>query len=416
MRSQKIDFEAMIHRVITLYRNAYGGISTDIWLLAFVMLINRSGTMVIPFLSIYLTQALHFSLPDAGLMVGCGGIGGILGIYLGGKLTDKVGHYYVQIVSLIMAGCLFFVLMQMRSLPSLCITIFCLSLIGEAFRPANSTSIAYYSTPDNRTRSYSLNRLAINLGWAIGPALGGIFATIGYQYLFIADGLTNLLAAVFLLFFVKNKNKEEVEMADNQAEITNNDGITQPLTSPLKDAVFVRFLIFTTLFAIPFMAFFTVGPVFWKKELGISEFWIGMLMAGNGLLVALVEMILIYFIEHRQSKITFISWGVLFCAASYLLFNLFPRWAWIVPFSIVVATMSEMFTMPFMNSFTIERSVSQNRGQYAAYYSMCYSVAHIAAPVLGMQIAAKYGFHTLWWLFIGLCLVSFWGFRSILSK
>lgn len=380
----------------------------EIWLLAAVMFINRSGTMVIPFMSVYLTQSLHFSLPDAGLVVSCAGVGGILGVYLGGKLTDKLGHYYVQLVSLALGGLTFFVLMQMRTLPTLCATIFLLNLVGEGFRPANSASIAYYSTPENRTRAYALNRLAINLGWSIGPALGGIFASIGYKYLFMADGLTNIFAAVFLALLVKNRNAESYPT-------THQTEATAIAKSAFSDGIFMRMLPFTVLFATCFMTFFSIVPVFWRSELKISEFYIGLLLGVNGLLVAAIEMLLIYRIEHLRSKLRYIGWGVLLCGLSYLWFVVFQGAIWILPVAVVTVTFSEMLAMPFLNSFTIERSNAQNRGQYSALYSMCYSLAQVTAPILGGQIAARYGFYVLWAVLVGITLVSYAGFRWLES-
>ncbi len=396
----------MLQKTATLYRNAYGGISREIWLLAFVMFINRSGTMVIPFMSVYLTQALHFSLPNAGLVVSCAGAGGIMGTYFGGKLTDKIGHYYVQMASLGLGGMMFFVLMQMHTLPTLCITTFCLSLVGEAFRPANATSIAFYSTPENRTRAYAINRLAINLGWAIGPALGGFFATIGYKYLFITDGITNISAALVLVLLVKNRNSTSV------TEHTNEDVATVP-QSAFRDGIYLRFVVFTTLFAIGFMQFFSIVPVFWKTQLHVNEFYIGLLLGANGLLVAAFEMILIYNIETLRPKLTFISWGVLLCGFSYLLFVVFQEVVWILPFTVVTITLSEMLAMPFMNSFTMDRSTPKTRGQYSALYAMCYSTAQVVAPVLGGQIAAAYGYYVLWGGIIGFMLIAFVGFRWV---
>src|SRR5439155_8437841 len=46
--------------------------------------------------------------------------------------------------------------------------------------------------------AFAVYRLAINLGMAIGPAVGGILATISFRYLFLADGATSLAAAAVL--------------------------------------------------------------------------------------------------------------------------------------------------------------------------------------------------------------------------
>ena len=88
---------------------------------------------------------------------------------------------------------------------------FILSLVNEAFRPANNTAIAQYSRPENRTRSYSLNRLAINLGWAIGGTLGGFIASFNYHLLFWIDGFTNIIAAIMLYYLLKPADAEEKE-------------------------------------------------------------------------------------------------------------------------------------------------------------------------------------------------------------
>ncbi|MDP4218385.1 MAG: MFS transporter, partial [Bacteroidota bacterium] len=183
-------------RAIALYRNAYSGLSKPTWLLSVVMLVNRSGTMVIPFMTIYLTQpAMGYSIGQAGVVMGMFGLGAVCGGFMGGRLTDQFGFHRVQWMTLTGGGVLFMVLGQMKSFPLICLCTFLLSLVNDAFRPANSTAIAHYSKEENRTRSYSLNRLAINLGWAVGGAIGGVLASINYHLLFWVDGATNIIAA-----------------------------------------------------------------------------------------------------------------------------------------------------------------------------------------------------------------------------
>src|SRR6202166_3007903 len=193
------------------------------------MLVNRSGTMVLPFMTIYLT-GIGFSLFQAGIVVGMFGAGAICGGYIGGKLTDKIGFHRIQLVTLVGGGFLFILLGLMKSYPLICIFTFILSLVNEAFRPANNTAIAIYSRPENRTRSFSLNRLAINLGWAIGGTLGGFIASFNYRLLFWIDGFTNIIAAFMLYYLLKPAIPEEKKTASS----------IQPLEkiSPLKDKKF----------------------------------------------------------------------------------------------------------------------------------------------------------------------------------
>src|SRR5689334_6085921 len=146
----------MLSRTIQLYKKAYSGLSINSWYLCLVMFINRSGTMVIPFMTIYCTQKLHFTVEQTGIIMGLFGIGSLLGAFIGGKITDKYGFYYVQVLALLIGGLLFILLGFQRTFVSVGIFSFILSACNDAFRPANSTAVAHYSTEQNRTRSNSL--------------------------------------------------------------------------------------------------------------------------------------------------------------------------------------------------------------------------------------------------------------------
>jgi MFS family permease len=189
----------MLASTVQLYKNAYRGLSRKTWYLSIVMLVNRSGTMVLPFMTIYCTQKLSFSITQAGIVVGLFGLGAVVGAFFGGRITDRFGFYPQQHYSTFSGGIMFIITGYMESFITLCISSFILSMFNESFRPANATAIAYYSVEDNRTRSYSLNRLAINLGWAVGGALGGFLAGVNYHLLFWVDGCTNIASAFLLL-------------------------------------------------------------------------------------------------------------------------------------------------------------------------------------------------------------------------
>ena len=137
------------------------------------------------------------------------GAGAIAGAFIGGKITDKFGFYYQQLASLLLGGIMFIITGFLQTYLSLCIGTFILSLCNESFRPANAAAIAHYSLPENRTRSYSLNRLAINLGWAVGGALGGLLASIDYHLLFWVDGATNIMAALLLVYLLRPSKQEK---------------------------------------------------------------------------------------------------------------------------------------------------------------------------------------------------------------
>jgi predicted MFS family arabinose efflux permease len=397
----------MLTAAAKTYRNAYSGLSKQTWLLSLIMLINRSGTMVIPFMTLYLTSPeMGYTIGEAGIVFGLFGAGAFSGAWLGGRLTDKIGFYPVQLFTLAIGGLLFFLLGQMKTYPLICIFTFLLSFVNESFRPANSTAIAFYSKESNRTRSYSLNRLAINLGWALGSGLGGLLAHINYELLFWVDGCTNLAAALMLWLFLKPVRFK------SPAKKKADEPVIQ---SAYKDKTYLSFVVITMLFACCFFQLFTNLPVYFKKELHFTEPFIGFLMAINGIIIALVEMVLIYKLEGRRKNMIYITIGVFMVGLSFLMLNLHGSFVAIASTMIVLVTFGEILSMPFMNSYWITRTQQANRGEYAAIYTMAWSAAQTLGPLGGAQLAQYSGFNILWWAVGGLSILTsfaFWKFHK----
>lgn len=381
----------MLQKTFSLYKNAYSGLSPETWWLSITMLINRSGTMVIPFLTIYLTRPeMGYSIGQAGIVMGLFGLGAVVGAYISGKLTDKIGFYPIQLFTLFFGGILFIILGHLKTYGWICVGTFVLSMVNEAFRPANSTAIAFYSKEGNRTRSYALNRLSINLGWAVGNAIGGLLAYYNYQLLFWVDGITNILAALFMFVVLKPAKGGKVS-----APATNET----PDHSAYKDRIYLLFVVLVTLFASCFFQLFTNLTAYFRNELHFSERFIGLLGAINGIVIVLIEMVIIFRIEGKRQNTFFIIRGVFLCGLAYVMLVLLPlEMKWVAILMILMMTAGEIFSMPFMNSFWISRTTMYNRGQYAALYTVAWATAQTLGPAIGAQIAQFAGFTILWWL------------------
>jgi predicted MFS family arabinose efflux permease len=391
----------MLSYTIQLYKKAYSGLSRNSWYLCLVMFINRSGTMVIPFMTIYCTQKLHFTVEQAGIIMGLFGIGSLLGAFVGGKVTDKYGFYYVQIFALLVGGLLFILLGFQRTFISIGIVSFILSVCNDSFRPANYAAIVHYSTDENKTRSNSLNRLAVNLGWAFGGFLGGTLAHINYNLLFWVDGSTNIAAALLLLRLIPiSKIVTPVKNAIN--------ALTD--ISAYRDTTYLIFISLVILFATCFFQLFTMQPLFYKTQWHYSELYIGALMGINGLLIVFFEMIVIHSLEGKKHPLQYIFWGVLLTGAGFVLLNFLYPAHYSALIIVVFITLGEMLSMPFMNSFWIMRTTPRNRGEYAALYTMAWSTAQIISPVIGGQVISYSGFNLLWWITGAICLCASVGF------
>jgi MFS family permease len=395
----------MLNKSLSLYKSSFSGFSREVWLLSVVMLINRSGTMVIPFLSVYLSQVMGFTLGQTGWVMSCFGAGSVLGSFIGGKLSDTIGYYKVQFWSLFLSGMAFICLGYGNSLISICIIVFIASTIADAFRPANFAALAAYSKKENRTRAIALLRMAVNLGWAVGPAIGGyVAATLGYNWLFWIDGLTCIFAAIYFRIALKEKVKTK------KVEEEPEEETALLVTTAWKDHAFLFFLLFTLINALAFMQLLSSLPVFFKQEILLNEGTIGQLMAMNGLIIAIVEMPLIFVIEKQFKSWQMICVGTILIGISYIIFNVFGLSTATAVSCMLLMTFGEMLSLPFIATMALGFSGDENRGQYMALFTMTYSVSHIFAPNIGMQIAGGMGFYSLWWVIMSLCIISSLGF------
>lgn len=399
----------MLTKTISLYKSAYGGLSKSTWWLSLVMLINRSGTMVVPFMTMYLTQHIGVSISKAGFAMSLFGVGAIIGALIGGKLTDRIGSYYVQIWTLVGGGIMFIVLGQMKSYNAICLCTFLLAIVNEAFRPANSVAIAHYSKQENRTRSYSLNRLAINLGWAVGGGIGGLIASYNYELLFWVDGFTNLSGAALLYFVLAPSRNVATEVKVKKEKVAGR--------TAYQDTNYLIFIFLLFLFAMCFFQLFTTIPVFYKEQFYLSVSFIGLIMAINGLLIALFEMITIFKLEGRRPLLHFISAGVVLIALAYFMLNapILDK-AVLAIVVMLLFTVGEILSMPFMNSYFISRTLPHNRGQYAALFTVAWASAQAIGPFIGSLIAEKYGYTILWLVVGSVCILIAGLYRLLHNK
>lgn len=368
----------------------FEGLSKSIWILAFVNLINRCGSMIMCFLSLYITEALGYDITYAGYAMAIYGGGAIAGQQLGGYLTDRIGYKKVQLGSFILTGSMILVLMNMHNFIMLCGVLFLLNMVSEAFRPANSVAISAYSSDETRTRSFSLMRMAFNLAVAFALTMGGWLITLGWHYIFWADALTCFAAGLALFLLVPDGESRKEKVIYTQAE--------SPVSvSPYRDKLYRRFIFITFLGAMAFMQIIWTLPPFFKTVYGWDEFRIGAVSAVNGVVVLFLEMPLVHRLEKNWPPLRTIRTGLFIYAFSYLLLCLPPSWQWTSALMYMVfISFGEIMVMPFSITWATRLAPQGRQGQYMSAYGMAYAVANIAAPLMGTQIIYHFGYNILW--------------------
>ena len=396
--------------LIQLYKNSFSGLSKDVWYIALIYLVNRCGEMVIPFMSLYLTSQLGFTKTQTGIVLFCFGLGALTGSNLGGMLSDSIGNFKVMAISLIGSGITFISIIFFTDFYQLSAWLFLTAIFTSMFSPAAFSAVSFWGDAENPTRGYSLLRMAINLGIAIGPAIGGLLANkVGYSWLFIADGMTCFVAVITLFYVLGHRNfKYKRDIKKPKA-----------LKSPYKDPILLLFLFFNLINMVAFFQILFSVPVYFKEVVGLQENLIGYFFTVNGILVFLLEMPIVYMIEKKNNFIKPMVLGALLIGVSYACLSIFsiPLLA-IGLYSLLVA-LGEVINFPFIPTLSMRRADEASQGKYMGVVSMMFALAYLFAPIAGLPVIEIVGFNTYFYMAAGLSVISaicLWGLKPYFKE
>jgi predicted MFS family arabinose efflux permease len=375
----------MFRAVARAYQSAFSGLPRECWILAGALLVNRSGTMVLPFLSLWLTQERGLALPRAAVILALYGFGSIAGSGLGGGLSDRIGATRMQQISLAGGGVALLWLGTLQHFATIAGAAFVAGLALDAFRPAVMADMARRAPPSIQVRAFALLRLAANLGMGIGPAVGGFLALVGYRWLFVADALTCWLAAGVLTFALTRPAATEAVRAGDSARAGG---------SVLTDVPFLLLLGLSVALASVFFQTLSTLPLYLHREHGFREDKIGMLLALNPLIIVFCEMILVHWAE-RRDRLRLIGLGALLICTGFGLIPLDASTPFLA-FTIAIWTLGEMLALPQLNTVVARRAGPGRHGHYMGMYTMSFSAAFAFAPGLGTWIYDHFGPRTLW--------------------
>ena len=385
----------MFARILNVYRAAFAGLPRDVWRLAFAVLVNRSGAMVLPFLGLYVTEAR--GLPEsaaAAVLVayGCGSIGGTIA---GGALCNRVGALKVQQLSLVGAGFCYFIIPITRSFPLLLAVVALASFVADAFRPATMTAVVDAAPGPVRTRALALIRLAANLGFSVGPTVGGILASFDYFWLFVGDAVTCWMAC----FVIARAARRQVPPPGAHASGAPG-GADNARRAAHRDGPFLGLLALSFVLTLALFQTFSTLPLFLHDSYGLGERTIGLLLGSNGLMIALFEMVLLRRVEVYPPLRVVAIGSALLCGGLALL--PLGRGILLAIAAMTVLTVGEMLSLPMTNSLAASRGGPGSRGAYMGMYSAAFSAAFIVAPPAGLFIYSHFGGNALWFAVGGL--------------
>jgi MFS family permease len=368
-----------------------GRLPREVWVLSAVTLINRAGTMALPFLVLYLTESLKLSKQQSGLVLVFYGLGAIITAPLAGKLCDLIGSLRVMKASLFLSGAALFSFPLAHSFLAVSLITILWAVISEAFRPASMSILGEAVSTGQHKAAFALNRLAINLGMSVGPVVGGFLAEASFSALFIVDGVSSLAAGAVLAATRWPARREE---ASPEMKSKSDAGAAAKPLSVLADRRLLWFLALMIPVEIIFFQSQGAMPLYVVDGLHISKSMYGMLLTINSVLIILVEVPLNLAMAHWSHKRA-VALGALLTGAGFGALA-FASNAWAIVATVIVWTFGEMIIFPSSLAFVADIAPAERRGVYSGLYFMSFSVAMMIGPWIGLAILERFGATALW--------------------
>ncbi len=394
----------MLRAAVRIYADAFRGLPGDVWRLSIGLLLTRAGTMVLPFLSLYLVREMGYDAGVAATVLFAFGMGSVAGSYAGGELSGRVGTLGVQIVSLILAGFAFLAVPQLHSFTALTFAVFVAGALNDTYRPACMAAVVEVAPAAVLARSMGLMRLAANAGIAVGPAVGGLLAAVDYRWIFVGDAVTCWLAAAWLFLTLRGR---EIQGPRQNAE----EAVEGP--SLWTDGPFMAFLGLVLLASLVLFQAFNTLPLYLVDDYGFDEPLVGLVFAFSTGLIVVFEMVLIKSLEHRDPA-RLLGFGFFLMCVGFGLLP-FGRGIAFAALAVTVWTFGEMLALPFSNVLVAQRAAAGRAGQAMGMYSAVFSVAAVLAPIIGLPVLDRYGGDVLWTA-AGLIGIPLWIGMAVLAR
>ncbi|HWU10177.1 MAG TPA: MFS transporter [Streptomyces sp.] len=373
-------------RIGAAVRDGTTGLPKQFWWLWTSTLINRLGSFVTTFLTLYLTTERGYSISYAGLVTALYGIGGSAAALIGGVLADRAGRRTTLLISQVATAITTAALGFVENPVLVAVVAMLVGISSNAQRPAVQAMMADIVPAKDRVRAFSLNYWAINIGFAVGSSAAGLIAQHGYQLLFLIGSAATLLCGLVVFAKIPETRPAPSASGDSSGEVG--------IGSVARDGKFMTLVLLSFLIAMLFQQAPTSLPVSMSGE-GLTSANYGLVISVNGILIVLLQIPLTRLIDNRnQGSLMLIS--CLLCAGGWGL----TAMATSVPFyalTVGVWTLAEIIHSPTNMGLVISLSPTHARGRYQGMYSLAWQAASFVGPLLAGTTIDRFG-DTTWWL------------------
>ena len=359
-------------------------------------LLNRAGSFVVVFLTIYASENLGFGVPFATACMGVFGIGSMVGSILGGQLADQIGRRIVMLMSLFGGAAMLLLLGTLENRWAFMAAVGIFATVVDMYRPAAGAMIADVVSIDRRPHAFALMYISINLGFAIAPIVGGWLAEISYSLLFLGDAITMSLYGVIITMFIGETlpaNTSKTPGHTKQGIQSDQIPVLLAIKRMVSDTPFVVFCAANFLMMLVFMQCISTVPIY-LRQCGFSNAQYGMLMSINGVMIVVMQLPATQWLS-RYRVMSVVTVGGVLIAFGFGSLGLGSS-ALFFATMVAIWTCGEIMQFPFKNAIVTDIAPVEIRARYLGLFGMMFGLAVTIGSPLGGQILTRFGAETLW--------------------
>jgi predicted MFS family arabinose efflux permease len=346
-----------------------------IWVITIISILNSAGFSIsLPFLSLYLYQNRGYDMTSVGVVILISGLCSAVTQFFGGMLSDRFGRrpllLSTTIISSLLYGGMALLIQANASVFSIVLLFIAARSILVMGRPVVQAMVTDISPRNILTETYGLLRVGQNLGWAVGPAVGGYLITfLPYAWLFVFAALAGV--AVFVLIFIHLKESFR--------------GASEPVTasSIYKTAQDKNFFIFTLICLLVFMVsgqMISTLSIYLVDTIHFSTIQYGIILTLNGIIVILLQYPVAQLVSHRV--IGALVTGSLLYGLGYLAMGWVTAFQWGM-FAMVIITAGEIIYTPTAQAVIGKLSPVEWRGRYMGFFALFETAGYSFGPLMG---------------------------------
>jgi MFS family permease len=342
------------------------------WSLAGARMVVSAGfAMVLPFMAMHLTQERRQPAIVVGVIWSLAGVCGAAMQWVAGTLSDRVGRRPVMLVSMIVrAGnlaALGYATARGSSVLIIGALIVANAMLRAFFDPVANALVADLTPPEQRVAAFSLQRVGINIGWAIGTASAALAA---YSTLFYCAALVTLLATFAI-----------GQISDPPKLTTARPPGWREMFSLLDDKALVRFLFATIAFFILQVQLYQALSIYAARVLHLVRAQVGTLYSMNGLMVVFLQVPAVALIRRVGTRRALVL-GCFGYAASYAAVGLVTGYFSLL-LCVAFVTLAEMVSAPAQQATVTSLAPPGRMGIYAGLFGLCQVTGQSAGPIIG---------------------------------